>query len=353
MAPAPPTPYLRVDLARLRRNVRRTAERAANARVALRPHVKTHKSLQIARLQLSSGAVGITVATIAEAELFARHGCTDVFLAHPPWLDERSAGRLRDLAGTATVAIAVDSVELAANAGRLLGGSGVEVLVEVDSGQHRTGGDPAEAGAVAVAAEHSGLPVRGVFTFPGHSYSPGALVSSARDESAALVTARDAVTAAGIDVRVVSGGSTPSLAASDTDVLTEVRPGVYVFGDAQQWELGAMSREDIALTCRAMVVSHAGGRLVLDCGSKVLGADRAPYATGFGRLLDHPEARITLLSEHRAVVDLGGGPLPALGSELDVVPNHVCTAVNLVDNLWVQEAGSSRAWPVSARGLNG
>ncbi|MCW2768233.1 MAG: dthadh [Nocardioides sp.] len=352
MAEPPPTPYLRVDLARLRRNVRRTAERAGSARVALRPHVKTHKCLQIARLQLASGAVGITVATIAEAELFARHGCTDVFIAHPLWVDERAAGRLRDLAAVATVAIAADSVEGAANAGHLLGGSGVEVLVEVDSGQHRTGCEPADAGAVAVAAQRSGLPVRGVFTFPGHSYSPDARLSSARDESSALREARDAVTACGIEVRVVSGGSTPSLAASDTEVLTELRPGVYVFGDAQQWELGAMPREDIALTCRATVVSHAGGRLVLDCGSKVLGADRAAYSTGFGRLLDHPDARITLLSEHLAVVDLAAAPPPPLGSQLDVVPNHVCNAVNLVDEIWVQEAESLRPWRVSARGLN-
>ncbi|MCW2796521.1 alanine racemase [Nocardioides sp.] len=348
----PPTPYLRVDLARLRRNVRRTAERAASGRVALRPHVKTHKSLQIARLQLSSGAVGITVATIGEAELFARHGCADVFIAHPLWVDERAAGRLRDLAETATVAIAVDSLVGAANAGHLLGGSAIEAVVEVDSGQHRSGADPGDAGAVALAAHRSGLSVRGVFTFPGHSYSPGAQVSSAQDESLALARARDAVAATGIEVRVVSGGSTPSLAASDTDVLTELRPGVYVFGDAQQWELGAMPRDDIALTCRATVVGHADGRLVIDCGSKVLGADRAPFSTGFGRLLDHPDARLTLLSEHRAVAFLPDADLPALGSELDVVPNHVCSAVNLVDEVWVQEAGSLRAWPVSARGLN-
>ena len=114
---------------------------------------------------------------------------------------------------------------------------------------------------------------------------------------------------------------------------------MYVFGDAQQWELGTMSPEDIALTVTATVVSHAGGRAVLDAGSKVLGADRAAYATGFGRLLDHPDARITGLSEHHAVVDLAGAPLPRLGETVRVVPNHVCAAVNLADDLWVEEAG--------------
>jgi D-serine deaminase-like pyridoxal phosphate-dependent protein len=348
-----PTPYLQVDLARMRRNVRDAAERAGVAMVALRPHAKTHKSVEIARLQLSSGAAGLTVATIGEAEVFVRHGCGDVFIAYPLWLDDRAAGRLRDLSDRATVAFGVDSVDAAANAGRLLGGTDVEVLVEVDSGQHRTGCPPEDAGQVAAVAARGGMRVRGVFTFPGHSYSPGGAATAADDERRALAAARDAVQAHGLDVRVVSGGSTPSLWNTDTRTVTEVRPGVYVFGDAQQWELGTMAPEDIALTAMATVVSHAGGRAVLDAGSKVLGADRAPYATGYGRLLDHPEARIVALSEHHAVVDLVGAPLPRLGETVRVVPNHVCAAVNLADSLWVEEHGSLRPWPVSARGRNG
>ena len=138
-----------------------------------------------------------------------------------------------------------------------------------------------------------------------------------------------------------------------TCTVTEARPGVYVFGDAQQWELGAMPPESLALTCRATVVSHAGGRTTLDSGSKALGADRAAYATGWGRLLDHPEARIVQLSEHHAVVDLAGEPLPPVGSQVDVVPNHCCAAVNLADGLWVEEYGGLRRWPVAARGRNG
>lgn len=348
-----PTPYLQVDLARMRRNVRDAAERAGVAMVALRPHAKTHKSVEIARLQLSSGATGLTVATIGEAEVFVRHGCEDVFIAYPLWLDDRAAGRLRDLADRATVAFGIDSVEAAANAGRLLGGTRVEVLVEVDSGQHRTGCPPDDAGRVAAVAARAGMRVRGIFTFPGHSYSPGAAATAADDERRALAAARDAVQAHGLDVRVVSGGSTPSLWDTDTRTVTELRPGVYVFGDAQQWELGTMAAEDIALTAVATVVSHAGGRAVLDSGSKVLGADRAPYATGHGRLLDHPDARIVALSEHHAVVDLAGAPLPRLGETVRVVPNHVCAAVNLADSLWVEEHGSLRPWPVSARGRNG
>ena len=352
-ATPPATPYLRVDLARLRRNIRRAAERAASAGVALRPHVKTHKCVEIARLQVASGASGITVATLGEAETFARHGFDDVFIAYPLWLDDLSARRLRDLLALSTVTIGIDSAEGAAAAGLHLGELGVRALVEVDSGHHRSGVQPHEAGALAVTAGRTGLDVRGVFTFPGHSYAPDNLDGAAVDEARALHEAVESFRAEDLEPDTVSGGSTPSLAASNTDVLTELRPGVYVFGDAQQWELGSMAPDEVALTCRATVVSHAGGRLVLDAGSKALGADRAPWASGFGRLLEQPEARIVLLSEHHSVADVGVATLPAIGTQVDVVPNHVCNAVNLTDTLYVADASELRAWPVAARGQNG
>ena len=141
----PPTPYLRVDPVRLRHNIRSTAGRAADAQVALRPHVKTHKCVEVAKLQLAAGAVGITVATLGEAETFARQGFDDIFIAYPLWLDDVAARRLRDLTGDATVTIGVDSTEGAAAAGRHLG-EGVRALVEVDSGHHRSGVLPHEAG---------------------------------------------------------------------------------------------------------------------------------------------------------------------------------------------------------------
>lgn len=348
----PLTPYLRVDLPRLRRNIRQAAEFAQDHGVALRPHVKTHKCVEVARLQRDAGMVGISTATVGEAETFARNGFDDIFIAYPLWLDDPTAGRLRDVLGLATVTIGIDSVEGAAEAGRLVGAHGVQALVEVDCGQHRSGVLPRHAGGLAVTAARAGLDVRGAFTFPGHSYEPGNCERAAADEATALTEAAASMRAAGIEAEVLSGGSTPSLAASHTDVVTELRPGVYVFGDAQQWELGTVEPDRVALACRATVVSHAGGRLVLDAGSKALGADRAAYATGHGRLPDHPDARIVHLSEHHAVADLGATALPPIGSQVDVVPNHVCNAVNLADNLYVEEAGELHPWPVAARGQN-
>jgi D-serine deaminase-like pyridoxal phosphate-dependent protein len=194
--------------------------------------------------------------------------------------------------------------------------------------------------------------VAGVFTFPGHSYAPGAAAPVATDEALALRQAAESLRAHGVEPDVVSGGSTPTAAEAHEDVLTELRPGVYVFGDAQQWELGTTSADRIALTCVATVVSHGSspeGHVVLDAGSKALGADRAAWATGYGRLIDHPEARITSVSEHHAVVAWDGSPAPELGSRVRVVPNHVCNAVNLTDELVLTGGGT---WPVHARGAN-
>jgi D-serine deaminase-like pyridoxal phosphate-dependent protein len=127
-----------------------------------------------------------------------------------------------------------------------------------------------------------------------------------------------------------------------------------VFGDAQQLELGTCATEDVAFSVLSTVVSHSGGNVVLDAGSKVLGADRQEWASGYGRLLDHPAARISALSEHHAVVRWGDeAPLPEIGSPVRVVPNHVCNAVNRADTVVVEHHGDLvTTWAVDARGAN-
>ena len=344
----PPTPFLAIDLPVLQANIERVAAWADDRGLALRPHVKTHKSPEIAHMQEDAGVGGLTVATVGEAEVFAQQGFDDLFVAYPLWLDDDRRRRLARLAERATLRVGFDSVEAA----RRLAGTGVTGLVEVDSGHHRSGVAPEAAGEVAAGAVEGGLEVLGAFTFPGHSYAPGGRAAAAGGEAGALASAAEALRAAGIEPVVLSGGSSPSLAETG-DGLTESRPGVYVFNDAQQWELGSCTPDQIALTCHATVVSHAGGRLVLDSGSKVLGADRPAWASGFGRLLDHPEARIVILSEHHAVADLAGRPLPPLGSTVRVVPNHACNAVNLVDEYAVvADGGLVDRWAVAARGMN-
>jgi D-serine deaminase-like pyridoxal phosphate-dependent protein len=236
----------------------------------------------------------------------------------------------------------------------------VSVLVEIDSGHHRSGVRPQAAAEVAKAASDAGLKVAGVFTFPGHSYAPGMPVEAAAQEQEALQLAGESLAAAGFHATVRSGGSTPTALLTEGSVATEVRPGVYVFGDAQQLELGRCAAADIALTVAATVVSHhavqADGpeRFIIDAGSKILGSDRPAWASGFGRLIDYPDARITALSEHHATVEWHGpGSRPSLGDQLRVIPNHVCLAINLVDDVAVTSSGELvDRWTVAARGRN-
>jgi D-serine deaminase-like pyridoxal phosphate-dependent protein len=350
------TPFLAVDVDLLERNLKAMANHAATAGLELRPHAKTHKSVFLAQLQIERGAVGITVATVSEAEIFASAGLDDIFIAYPIWAEGPRAERLRTLATRTRLRVGADSIEGVRQLAQAMGSQvhRLAVAIEVDSGHHRSGRSPESAAEVAAAALEVGLTVDGVFTFPGHSYGPGAGDSAARDEAEALTIARGALTAAGIPCPVVSGGSTPSADAARSDVLTELRPGVYVFGDAQQWELGTCAPESIALTVRATVVSRRDDTVIVDAGSKALGADRASWASGYGRVMEYPNARILALSEHHATVRFPSDETPpAAGTRLRIVPNHVCSAVNLADRYTVEREGAEiDEWRIDARGAN-
>ncbi|GMA20390.1 alanine racemase [Arsenicicoccus piscis] len=352
------TPLLVVDLDRLDRAISRMAAHVAGLGLAARPHAKTHKCVEIAQRQLAAGAVGLTVATVGEAEVFADGGCRDLFIAYPVWAAGERGERLAALADRVSLQVGVDSAEASELLAEALGGRDVGVLVEIDSGHHRSGVDPVQAPQVALAAAAAGLRVDGVFSFPGHGYGPGGGAQAAADEAAALGAAAEAMRAAGLEVRVVSGGSTPTADAADARVLTELRPGVYVFYDAQQAELGTCTLDDIALTAATTVVSRRrtpqGGQVVVDAGSKTLGADRPAWATGHGRVPAVPDARVVALSEHHATITWPDGwELPALGTVLQVAPNHACNAVGLADELVVVQGGAVvDTWQVAARGRN-
>lgn len=354
------TPYLAIDERLLEANLTAMAEHARRLGVALRPHAKTHKSIEIARRQLAHGAVGLTVATVGEAEIFADAGFDDLFIAYPIWAEGPRATRVRALAARVRLRVGVDSLEGARMLAQAVTSgehpAPLAIAIEVDSGHHRTGVHPEHAGIIAAAAAELGLIVDGVFTFPGHSYALDSRASAAHDEAQALEIARDSLLGHGVTCPVISGGSTPSADAaegrSSGGVLTELRPGVYPFFDAQQWELGTVGPARIALAAVATVVSVRGPRVVVDLGNKVLGADRAPYASGYGRLPAEPGARIIALSEHHATIEFDG-ELPPLGGRVRIAPNHVCAAINLADHLVVERDGAEIAvWTVDARGAN-
>lgn len=350
------TPAVVVDVGRMQANIERMVARLGERGVGLRPHAKTHKSLEVARRQLAAGAVGVTVATIGEAEVFVEGGVDDVFVAYPIWAGGAKGPRLRDLLDAAPVRVGVDSPGGARELATAVRGAArtLQVLIEVDSGEMRTGvTDPRRAVEVAGAATAEGLEVVGVFTHGGHAYrSPDAAVAAAGDEVHVLTACVEALAAAGFESAIVSAGSTPTALLSARSVVTEERPGTFVFGDRQQAMLGAHEPDHVAAFVAGTCVSHeATGRFVLDAGAKALTKDAPRLLDGFGALPRYPQARITALYDHHAVVETRGGGALELGELVAVVPNHVCPVVNLHDELLVLDDGViCDRWPVDARG---
>jgi D-serine deaminase-like pyridoxal phosphate-dependent protein len=353
------TPRVLLDVARLDANIRRLQTELDARHIALRPHAKTHKSVEVARRQISAGARGITVGTLGEAEVFVAAGIVDVFLAYPLRADGPKADRLRALHAVAPdLRIGVDSADSAARLAAAVAGSGrrLEVLIEVDPGNGRTGlADPATAVHVAQAARHEGLEVVGVFSHGGHGYRLGGATGAGADEIRTLTDCADALRSARFAIGVVSAGSTPTMLTAASGEVTEIRAGTYVYGDRQQWALGAIPADGCALAVAAMVVSVHDDRVVLDAGAKALTKDRADWLTGHGALVGYPELVIERVNDYHGIVPTAPGVArPALGEVVAIIPNHVCPVVDLVDEITAVGAdGSVSSWPVDARGRSG
>jgi D-serine deaminase-like pyridoxal phosphate-dependent protein len=352
------TPTVVIDLERVDARIAALAAAMRARGVALRPHAKTHKSIEVGRRQLAAGSTGLTVATIGEAEAFADAGFDDLFIAYPVIAHGPKAARLRSLADRCALSVGADSAAgLEALAAATDGAARPPAaLIEIDVGGRRTGVAPSDAGSLAIVAERLGLPVRGVFTHGGHGYAGRAeRVAAAEDEVTGLAAAAESLRAAGIVPLVVSAGSTPTAELSARGVVTEERPGTYVFGDRQQAYLAELPFDDTALLVAATVVSHGPGvGFVIDAGAKILGKDVAPYLSGHGSIVGHPDAVIARVNDHHGIVDLpAGAARPAIGAIVWVAPNHVCPVVNLVDEYVVARDGRIvDRWPVDARGRN-
>ncbi len=375
-----PTPALLVDRARLQTNLDAMQARADTHGVALRPHVKTHKCVEIARLQAARGARGLTVATVDEAEAFAGAGFDDIRLATPV-VSAGKLARLAALAGGGTrVSFTVDSLEGVRRAARAFAESAVEVLIELDTGYGRCGvqwDDTPELVEVAQAVRQSGLTLAGLLSHGGDAYTPapdgetpdGArrrVMTAERDRvlAVAAMLGRADLLAPGAELSV---GSTPGMTAfenaeRDGFRITEVRPGTYVFMDGTQVALGAARLQDCALTCVGTVISKqrfddGTERVITDAGKKVLTSDRRAGSEGFGTVLysprtmiAHPHAVVSGLSEEHGWVDTPGGVIWDVGDPVFVVPNHACVAVATRRQLHVVEGDEvTDVWDVVAR----
>ncbi len=354
------TPALVVSEAILHRNIAGMAAFGASVGVSLRPHIKTHKTVQIARLQVAAGAIGITCAKVGEAEVMVSEaGIEDVLLAYPT-IGEAKFRRLVALMERARIVVAADSLEAARmmSAAMTRYDRRLDVMLEVNTGQHRSGvmvGDEAVAMAIAIARLPN-LRLAGIMTHEGHANSapPEDIQGIAIAAGEAMVETAGNIRSHGIDLPTVSVGSTPAAFYTPTVAgVTEMRPGTYVFNDVSAFRYGRFGVQDCAARFVATVVSRpAPNRAVLDTGSKSLAMDLSRAHPGHGYIVGHPNVTIAKLSEEHGVCEVPDGEDGfAIGDRVEVIPNHVCPTVNLMDELLIAREGRIiDTWKVAARG---
>ncbi len=355
------TPVQVVDLDKLEANIRglQTAIYSTGAR--LRPHIKTHKIPEIARMQLAAGGRGIAVSKVGEAEVFAAAGFDDIVVAYPVVGSEKWR-RLAELARTCRVTVNVDSEVAARGLSEAATAAGTTILVQVDidTGFHRCGVQPDDAEALChIVLDLPGLELDGITThrsafFPDHGGRPIAVLG--REEGEIMVALATRLREAGIPIPEVTCGSTPTAEFSAAvEGVTEVRAGTYVFGDLIMAGVGAIPRDDISLTILSTVQSRPHpGRATVDGGMKTFMGEAFPsppkFLKGFGEAVDLP-IYLEALTEEHGLVALPPEVQPAIGDRIAFYPNHVCTTVNLSDEVvGVRNGRVEVVWPVAARG---
>src|SRR5213594_2569855 len=346
------TPALLLHLDVVERNVTRMAERARRLGVRLRPHAKTHKCVELARLQARHGAEGLTVATLVEAEVFTRAGFGDVTWAFP--IDPRHIAHARRIVQDtgATLRVVVDDLAAA----QALAGSGLHVWLKVDCGYHRAGVDPASPYALQVARElgrERGLSFDGILSHSGHAYrtrNKAEAAQVAESERCVMVEFAERLRADGIPLREVSVGSTPAMAAAERlEGVTEARPGNYVFYDRTMVLIGCCEPEDVGVTVLASVVSHQPGaaHFIVDAGALELSKDVGPthlnLPPAMGAVRGAPELTVATLSQEHGLIRAESAAVLdgrfRVGEKLEIIPNHSCLTVAHFDRYHVVRDG--------------
>jgi D-serine deaminase-like pyridoxal phosphate-dependent protein len=354
-----PTPCLVLDRSILLRNIARMAETLARQGVPLRPHMKTAKSIDVARLALAGQPGGITVSTLAEAEYFAAHGIADILYAvgiTPEKLAQ--VAKLND-AG-ARVAVITDDPDTASAIAAHPGAP--RALIEIDTGEARGGVGPDDDALLEIASR-LGPHLAGVMTHAGHSYAgrtAADMTRIAEAERDGVVRAAQRLRAAGHGVPIVSMGSSPTALHAETlPGITEIRAGVYMFGDLFQAEIATHELADIAVTVLASVIGRRHGQVLIDAGGIALSKDRSTQATlidyGYGLALDvdgKPSLGPSLVQrayQEHGVVALNPAVTTKLpiGTKLRIAPNHTCMTVAAHDRYYVTDGGREivAVWP--------
>jgi D-serine deaminase-like pyridoxal phosphate-dependent protein len=354
------TPAVIVDLDVMEQNLIRMAQYCRHHGLKLRPHTKSHKIPELAKKQIESGASGITVAKIGEAEVMLNAGINDILVAYPI-VGSDKAKHLASLAEKAQISVSLDSEEAARSISQAATERGVTVgiLVELDVGFGRCGLSH-EADVLSLAQRISSLPgldFKGLMFFPGH-------FQVARDERAALRIkvneflgrTLETFERVGLSVAIVSGGSTPSAFESEEFVgVNEVRPGMYIFNDRNMVGISAATIESCALSVVVTVVSNSvAGGAIIDGGSKTFSNDRhhAGDGRGFGIIREDLAAEVERFSEEHGHLNIkNSNRRYRVGDRLTIIPNHVCTTVNMHDEIYgVRGEQVETVWKVAGRG---
>jgi len=321
------------------------ANRCTELGVALRPHVKTHKCIEIGEYQRAFGAEGITVSTLAEARAFAEHGFDDIVWAYPIQINRiPEAGLLADEIKLGVVADSLNAIEALDKSGLPLA-----VHLKIDCGYHRAGLDPKGHELIRVASwasQSKNLECGGLLSHSGHSYHSRDVKAVADDERKVILKTKERLKRAGMDVCKVSIGSTPAMrAVEDLSGIDEVRPGNYALFDYDQLHMGSCNIEDCAVSVITTVISTHSHleHSIIDAGALALGKDLGPsrpnnpvYAKVYkdyeaGLLYD--DLNVVGLSQEHGKINSNLNH----DQKLRLLPNHSCLTVAHFDSMYVAE----------------
>ena len=354
------TPSLLLDLDRVKKNAERITNIAKGNGVRLRPHIKTHKCIEVARIQTAGHDGAITVSTLAEARVFSQNGFSDITYAVPI-----EPGKFAEAVDIVRIGVKLnlltDDAEAAKQFDDAAGRAGVrfDVFLKIDCGTHRVGVEPHTSEAVDIPRQLSdaaNLNFAGILTHAGHSYNVKTIdeiKAVARHERDVMVELATRLRSMGIEVPTVSIGSTPTINHIDhLDGIDEVRPGNYIFFDGYQATLGSCSFDDCALTVLAAVVHRDASRrkIVIDAGGIAMSKDRGPVgldpACGYGHVLDldgnETGMRVTSLSQEHGEIQAEDEATLArfkVGDRLRILANHSCMTAAQHSHYNVLEGG--------------
>lgn len=345
------TPALLIDYDLMVQNLKFMQGKAEQYKVKLRPHTKTHKMPELAKLQVEMGACGITVAKVGEAEVMAQNGLTNIFIANEI-VGLSKLERLRELTRQIDIRLGVDNeyqikqlAEVFKNEDK-----GIEVLIELEVGENRSGviTDEQLLHLARCIAQTPKVHLKGIFSHEGHTYKAAnreECIRLAAESQERTLRAANMIRGLGIELDTVSIGATPSLMqAGISKGITEIRPGTYIFLDAGQGSaLGGFSK--CAATILTTVISQpTEERVVLDAGAKSLtsqnrsGGICATY--GYGLVKNTEDVRLSgLFDEHGLICDKTFSESVQVGEKIEVIPNHICPACNLYESAYLVSGG--------------